>query len=133
MLEDLTDFLDRNVALPRELPTGYPAWRALVQPHYRPTPEVLGDAIYNNAEFQALRLANWLSTPDGEFFVRAVEAVSPPFYRQDVELLVEALHIAARLQHEEGRHQAGRFALASIGAALLFAGLIALNRGTADA
>lgn len=55
------------------------------------------------AEFRALQLGTWLSTPDGRLLVEAVELVTPPFYRADVELLVEALQIAAKEQQNQVR------------------------------
>ena len=55
------------------------------------------------AEFEALRLGTWLDTPEGEFFAEAIEMVSPPFYRADVDLLIEALQIAANEQQHRGR------------------------------
>ena len=74
------------------------------------------------AEFKALQLGTWLGTTDGKVIAQAVESVTPPFYRTDVELLVAALQHAATLQQQEGQQAAGRFALGAIGVA----GVVAL-------
>lgn len=47
--------------------------------------------------------------------------VSPPFYRQDVELLVAALQHAAALQQQEGQQVAGQYAVGAVVLAALFA------------
>ncbi len=75
------------------------------------------------AEFRALGLGSWLGTPEGEFFTAAVEAVSPAFYRQDEELLVEALQLAAKMQSGT-RRLTGALALGGIalGAVLITRG-----------
>ncbi len=36
---------------------------------------------------------------------------APPFYRQDIELLVEALKLAASMQATEGQDKAGKVVL----------------------
>jgi hypothetical protein len=43
-----------------------------------------------------------LNKPDGELITAAVEATSPPPYREDIELITTALKIAARTQRGEG-------------------------------
>jgi hypothetical protein len=67
-------------------------------------------------------LGTWLRTTDGQAIAAAVESVMPPFYRQDVELLVAALQHAAVIQQQEGQQAAGRFPLAAVGVA----GVVAL-------
>lgn len=47
--------------------------------------------------------------------------VTPPFYSEDVELLVAALRRAAQLQQVEGQQAAGKNALIAIGVAALVA------------
>src|SRR5665213_1190561 len=59
--------------------------------HDRPTAEVIGNELLNVAEFRALQLATWSGTTDGEVLIQGVEMMLPPFYRQDIELLVAAL------------------------------------------
>lgn len=72
-----------------------------------------------DAEFRALKLGTWLSTPEGEFIAAAVTALMPPLYQQDADLLVAALQMAAKQQQSEARKTivaatavAGVFALA---------------------
>src|SRR6202044_2508315 len=82
--------------------------------HQRPTPEELAAELVALAEFRALGLGSWLGTADGQVIAQAVEIVSPPFYRQDVELLVAALRHAATLQQQEGQQVAGQYAVGAI-------------------
>lgn len=58
-----------------------------------------------DAEFRALKLGNWLSTPDGEFFEEAVTMLAPPPYGDDARLLMEALKLAAEQQQVEARRK----------------------------
>lgn len=88
-------------------------------PPQRPTAEEIGKWLLQDAEFRALELGTWLGTTDGEIVAGAVEGFLPPLYRQDVELLVDALKIAAALQQTEGREVAGKLALGSIVVAIL--------------
>jgi hypothetical protein len=85
--------------------------------------EELAQELLADGEFQALRLGGWLGTPETELFARAVEMASPPFYRADVELLVAALRLAAKLQQRDAR-LAGRVAIGAIALVVLlgFAG-----------
>jgi hypothetical protein len=79
------------------------------------------DWLLSDAEFKALKLGNWLTTPDGQFFAEAVSMITPAPYAQDIDLLIEALHLAAKLQQEDAR---GKIALAmfGVGAAALILG-----------
>jgi len=89
------------------LPEGVPRRAFGWQPPTRAVSAAeLAGQLLATAEFRALGLGSWLGTPDGEFFTAAVEAVSPPFYRQDEELLVEALKLAAKMQ--SGNQKAAR-------------------------
>jgi hypothetical protein len=88
----------------------------------RRTVEETAHELLGIVEFRALHLGTWLGTTDGRVIAEAVESVTPPFYRQDVELLVAALQHAAALQQQEGQQAAGRFALGAIGVA----GVVAL-------
>ena len=83
--------------------------------------EALAIQFVNDEEFRLLRLGTLLGTTQGDVIVQGVELVAPPFYRQDIELLVDALKLAARMQN---KRIAGRFALAAAGlaAATWFAG-----------
>lgn len=124
--EQLTQFLDRRITFPRVMSIyGWPAPQqyvpVFVHPYQRPTAEQLANWLLADAEFRALQLGTWLGTTQGEVIAEAVETVTPPFYRQDVELLVEALQLAARLQSQEGQQKAGKVALGVLGAAALIA------------
>lgn len=120
--EQIAAFLDKNIAWPRvanpygALTGGYP-W-AMDYPNaqwQRPTAEQLGQELFGTAEYRALQLGTWLGTTDGQVIAQAVEMVSPPFYRQDIELLVGGLQHAAKMQQGQGEQVAGRFALATVG------------------
>ena len=78
--------------------------------------------LFADAEFKALKLGNWLTTPDGEFVAEAVSMIAPTPYAQDIDLLIEALQLAAKLQQEDAR---GKIALAvfGVGATGLILGL----------
>jgi hypothetical protein len=87
-------------------------------PDPRPTARELADELLGIAEFRALQLGTWLGTPEGEMFTTAVEAVSPPFYLSDVELLVDALKLASATQQKDGLKRAlaiGAVSVAIIG------------------
>lgn len=135
--EQLADFLHRSVALPRAV-TPYGPWagrHAWTYPNgymaaQRPSIETLAHEMLALSEFRALQLGTWLGTTDGQVLVQAVEMVAPPFYRQDAELLVDALKIAASIQQREGQQAAGMFALGAICVAVLVGvGLYAAGSG----
>lgn len=88
------------------------------------TPGELARDLLANAEFRALQLGTWLNKPDGELITAAVEAITPPPYREDIELLTEALKLAAQAQRGEG---IGR-ALLTTGAAAGLTLLLATSR-----
>jgi len=81
----------------------------------------VADWLLADAEFKALKLGNWLTTPDGKFFTEAVSMIAPVPYAQDIDLLIEALELAAKVQQEEAR---GKIALVvfGVGAAALILG-----------
>jgi hypothetical protein len=85
----------------------------------RPSAEDLGQQLLAVAEAEGLKLGTWLSTTDGETLTAAVEMVSPPFFREDVELLVDGLKFAAKLQQEKRQQEAGLVAIASLGLFML--------------
>jgi hypothetical protein len=116
----LTEFLDQHVNLPKRVAGRAFAWHPPID---RPTAAELAGQLLATAEFRALGLGTWLGTPDGEFFTAAVEAVSPPFYRQDEELIVEALKLAAKMQ-SGNRRAAGALALGAV-----VAGIFLISRG----
>jgi hypothetical protein len=72
-----------------------------------------------DAEFKALKLGNWLSTPDGQLVMEAVEMVTPAPYAEDARLLAEALQVAAKQQQADARAKlAGVLTLAGIAVAI---------------
>lgn len=93
--------------------------------HQRATPEGLAGELLDDAEFRALELGTWLGTTQGQVITKAVEMVTPPFYREDVELLVAGLTLAAQMQATKGQREAGKVALGVIG---LVAVLLILGR-----
>jgi len=108
------------VPLPPYVRAGLPGYG----PPQRPTAEEIGKWLLEDAEFRALELGNWLGTTDGEIIAGAVENFLPPLYKQDAELLVDALKFASALQQTEGREVAGKLALGSIVvAAILWFGI----------
>ncbi len=126
--QQIAEFVDTHIVWPRA--TGaFGLWDAdlpWVQPYSavlapRPSVDELARELVGIAECRALQMGTWLGTTDGKVIARAVEMVTPPFYSQDVELLVAALQRAAQLQQEEGQQVAGRNALVAVGAAALIA------------
>lgn len=127
--EQIAEFLDTHIDWPRvahgfglwdaEFPWGGPIYNPAPAP--RPSVDELARKLLGIAEFRALQLGTWLSTTDGQVIAEAVEMVTPPFYSEDVELLVAALQRAAQLQQVEGQQAAGRNALVAIGVAALLA------------
>lgn len=65
----------------------------------------IAEALLADAEFRALRLGTWLSIPSGELLITAVTPLSPPPLQQDIDLLVEALQLAAQRQQAEARQK----------------------------
>jgi hypothetical protein len=134
--EQIAAFLDRHITLPRA-PIQYGPWGTAypwAQGHDylygvgpRPTVEQVAHELLSIAEFRALQLGTWLGTTDGQVITAAVESVAPPFYREDVELLVAALQHAATLQQQEGQQAADRFALGVVGVAAFVGLAIALS------
>jgi len=79
--------------------------------------------LLKDAEFRALKLGTWLSTPDGQLVAAAVQALAPPPYSQDAELLITALQLAAQQQQTEARQK--------ILAGVAVGGVLALAFGSA--
>jgi len=112
--EQLAHFLRRS-------PTFEPLvlWPQTIPPSYRspyPSAEQIAEQLLADSQFQALRLATWLRSPDGELIAEAVSLVISPAARPEFELAVEALQLAADMQYERGWPQraAGLLALAAI-------------------
>jgi hypothetical protein len=92
-------------------------WRTVPPPFREPYPTVeqIADELLEDSEFQALRLATWLRSPDGELIAKAVALVVPPANRSEFKLVVGALQFAADMQYQQGgARRAGAFALAVI-------------------
>lgn len=106
--EQITTFVNKafadfprrsNIAYPTRVPrweNAHFAWQSIGA--VRPTRDDIVRDRLSNVEFKALQLGTWLNTPDGDLIAQAVEAASPPFYREDVELIVDSLKYAAALQ-----------------------------------
>jgi hypothetical protein len=114
--QQIAEFLNSYVT---ELPRCYSPWRqslssTFMWPNYRPSAEQVAQELLGVAAFRALQLGTWLRTTDGQILVEAVEMVLPMFYAEDVQLLVDALTIAAATQQAEGKQKAKQAALASV-------------------
>jgi hypothetical protein len=83
--------------------------------------EVAGMLIAD-AEFKALRLGTWLSTPDGQLLASAIEKLAPAPFAEDTQLLIEALQLAAQMQQADARRK--------ILAGVAVGGVIALALGS---
>jgi hypothetical protein len=125
--EQLTKLLDERIIWPRVVShMGWsvePLWNetVVINAQSRPTVEQLAQELLGVTEIRALRLGAWLTTPDGAMITEAVEAISPPLYRQDIELVVAALKLAAKMQQEEGQGKAGMVAAGALGVAAVIA------------
>jgi len=125
--EHLTNWLAESIIWPRMVSefhttlfyNRFEDFSAFPQP--RPSAEELATELLGIAEFRALQLGTWLGTPEGETVTAAVEAVSPPFYRPDVELLVDALKLAAATQQKAGLKRA--IAIGAVGVAIIGFGI----------
>lgn len=101
-LQEITEYLAKFTA---QWPRQEPHW--VMQPTMAQgyTAAQIADALLADAEFRALRLGTWLSTPSGELVEAAVTSIMPPPYREDLELLAAALQIAAQRQQGEARQK----------------------------
>lgn len=106
----ITEFLVKQVVADWPRQPLYPVYQ--FTPQYQPyatpkahgtSPAQLAEYLLASAEFRALRLGTWLQTPDAQLITAAVEAISPPPLNEDIELLVDALTLAAATQHEQNR------------------------------
>ncbi len=127
--EHITQFLDRYISdWPRDpywpWPGHYGVSRLAAPVARSITAGGLARSLTANAEFRALQLGTWLNRPDGELIGAAVVAITPPPYGEDIELLTDALKLAAQAQRSEG---IGR-ALLATGAAAGLTVLVAASR-----
>jgi hypothetical protein len=121
--EEVAQFLEEFIGdWPRD-----PTWQGGPFP-FRPLPamayqisaEELADQMFEAVGFRALRLGSWLNTPDGALMAAAVELLTPPPYKVDAKLLVDALKIAATKQRSTELEKAvGIGLVAAIGAVIL--------------
>jgi hypothetical protein len=65
-----------------------------------PSAQNYADAFLRDAEFLALGLGSFLSTPDGEVIASAAGLVIAPAHAPEYQTLVEALTLAAQFQRE---------------------------------
>jgi hypothetical protein len=124
--EEIAHFLNNHITLPRCTywntpvyvhPVAYPAY----QP--RPSTEQLAREFLQMTEYQALQLGNWLGTTQGEVIAEAITLVLPPFYAADAQLLIDALKLAAQLQHQDGLRTAGHIVIGVAGIATAIAAI----------
>ena len=114
----LAEFIDGWPRQPEPFGGLYPLRRPPVAQQF--TPEQIAEQLLASAAFRALRLGTWLSTPRGEFITAAVEALVPPLYQMDIDLLIDAVKLAARAQQREAREKAvGIGLVVAIGGALI--------------
>jgi hypothetical protein len=100
--EQITQFLDSYTASwPRDPNQPWAGHYSSSWPAATTAAELATDLLAN-AGFRALQLGTWLNKPDGELISSAVEAIAPPPYREDIELLTDALKLAADAQRGEG-------------------------------
>jgi hypothetical protein len=127
--ERLTAYLDKTITEWPRMVSPYWAGENIeglwnnwdLQPFVQPPPTVeqLANFFVKQAEFRLLQLGAWLTTPDGELIAEAVDAMSPPLYRADVELLVSGLQLAAQMQYADGQRRAGRVLVGALGSTAL--------------
>jgi len=133
--EQIAAFLDAHITLPRVTEWAAQGYSWLYGYDYqqppRPSAEELAQELLGIAEFRALQLGTWLGTTHGQIIAEAVEMVAPPFYHEDIEMLIFGLQHAAKLQQQEGQRAAGRFALGTACAAAVVAAGIATSRRAA--
>lgn len=102
----LAEFLEvylREQQWPREGPRTGPVPPLVAQLY---TAEQLSAQLFADPRFRALQLGTWLRTPEAKLIDEAIAALDPQPFRQDVELLADALARAAQLQQKDGRERA---------------------------
>ena len=121
-IERLPDFVGRRVQVGRVRPGA--SYDYLYAPYYLPpqplpSKEQVAQDLLADAEFQSLKLGNWLNSPSGEVIAQIVAEVVPTTLQPEFGLIVGGLKLAADLQKTNGRAQIGVGSLL-----LLFAGLV---------
>jgi hypothetical protein len=74
----------------------HPLWRQL-------SAEDIAAEFAAEVDFGTIRLAGWMQTPDGALITQIVERVLPFPYNYGVDVLAEAVSIAARQRTERQR------------------------------
>jgi hypothetical protein len=74
----------------------------------------LAAQLLADAEFAQIGLASWLSGPDGRLVRAVVGSALPPPQRAEVELLADAIVLAADAQHCGARFQAAAFSMVAV-------------------
>lgn len=82
--------------------------------------EAIAQELANDADFQVLRLAGWLRSPDGELITAIVGAALPYPANLSAKTLADGILIASRQQTQNER--LGVTALALLGFALFMFG-----------
>jgi hypothetical protein len=86
-----------------------------------PAVDDLVDAFLEDVGFRALQLGTVLSEPDVELISAVVLRLLPTPYRQETQLVIEALKLAAKRQHEARARRAVGVALVATAVVALFA------------
>jgi hypothetical protein len=134
--EEIAAFVDTFCPLPREqfpysVRRQAPLRRAVrngADPFARDAVESLANHFLALPEFAALRLGGLFGTVDGQLIAEAVELVTPPLYREDIQLLVDALVYAANEQ-KKGNQRAGMIALGAVAGSIMLAVAISRSSG----
>ncbi len=129
----LTEFLRRHAleifhAAYPSTTNGRLPWNAIDQILGNVPPAGFDDfasALVEMAESDSLRLADLVSTPEGQALVQIAVAGVPPLWRLDLNFLSAGLQRAAEMQLIEGERAAGRQALLILLIGLVVAGSIA--------
>jgi hypothetical protein len=101
--QEIEQFLTHAGFLPPQTWWPHPYRHPLCWRYPQPvTHEDIAQDVLGLAEQYGLRLGNWLRTTDGAIVMAAVQAVLPPIYTAEIELLAEGLTLAARVQHQRG-------------------------------
>ncbi len=108
---------DKLAGVLRRVVRPYPYAPVLGFPYETPAAasERLAATLLADLEFQEIRLTDWLGTPDGRLIESAVLALLPPLQRGEVQLVVEAVTLAARKKRQGNETLA---ALLTLGAAI---------------
>jgi hypothetical protein len=118
LAEYLATFIQAWPQPPQPWDYSYPMHAAPIASQH--TADDVAEWLLADAEFRALKLGNWLSTPDGELVMTAIGMLAPAPYAQDAQLLAEALQLAARRQQDDARKKI--FAAIAIGGAVVAIG-----------